>query len=260
MNKKMNAKKMVLVPEHTLERLQQRQTVNTPALTSRLNELDHEISDVLNNKKLSDDEKVRQYSQTLQNYLSYYNQRKSQPINVKVQQPPVPKPSEREPQEACNDTTPETTNTMERDILRTLPKTVVDRGQMLLEKIKENPSIMKWDDRGQLIYEGKPIVGSHISDLINDLVRSIKGTGPVGWEMFTQDLAKMNTPDHLVRNSQRKALLKEYKSGVQPVVEKVQESNEWFPTPELSSIGPLKRPNTRNAHKERRQRWLTFKS
>lgn len=249
---------MVLVPEHTLERLQQRQNVNTPPLTARLNGLDHDINDVLKNNKLSDDEKVRQYSQALQNYLSYYNQRKDQPVTVKIQQPPAPSPPTDQPQEAQNEKEDE--STMERDILRTLPKTAVEKGQMLLERIKENQEIMKWDNRGQLIYEGKPVVGSHISDLINDLVRSKKGTGPLGWEMFTQGLAKMNTPEQLVRNSQRKGLLREYKAGNQPQAEKPPEKNDWFPTPELSSSGPIRNiQKTRNTPKEMQQRWLTFK-
>lgn len=253
-----HAKKMVLVPEHTLERLQQRQNVNTNPLTARLNGLDHDISDVLKNNKLSDDEKVRQYSQTLQNYLSYYNQRKDQPVNVKIQQPPVPKPPEKEPQEVHNEEQEE--NPMERDILRTLPKSAMERGQMLLKQIKENPSVMKWDDRGQLIYDGKPVVGSHISDLLNDLLRTNKGAAPLGWEMFTKGLAKMNTPDNLVRNSQRKTLLRELKSGVQEKEKEKNEEkkNEWFPTPELSSPGPIRRMKTRNAQKQMRQRWLTF--
>jgi len=251
---------MVLVPEHTLERLQQRQNVNMAPLTARLNGLDHDISDVLKNKQLSDDEKVRQYSQALQNYLSYYNQRKDQPVKVKIQQPPVPSPPVNQPQEP-RQVDQQEESTMERDILRTLPKTAVERGQMLLEKIKENPDIMKWDERGQLIYEGEPVVGSHISDLVNDLMRTNKGSGPLGWEMFAQGLAKMNAPEQLLRNSHRKGLLREYKSGIKPPTEgeNPQENNDWFPTPELSSTGPIRQQRkTRNAPKEMRQRWLTF--
>ena len=90
-----HAKRMVLVDENTLERLQRRQNVSTPPLTARLNELDHDIQDVL--KNIYEDEKVRQYSETLQNY----NQKKNQPINVKIQPPPptVKEPTE-PPQEA----------------------------------------------------------------------------------------------------------------------------------------------------------------
>ena len=71
---------MVLVPEQTLERLQQRQKVNTTPLTSRLKDLDHDIQDVLKSKELTDEEKVREYVQNLQNYLTYYNQAERSPL------------------------------------------------------------------------------------------------------------------------------------------------------------------------------------
>ena len=133
---------------------------------------------------------------------------------------------------------------------------------MLLEKIKENPEVMKWDEKGQLIVEGKAIPGSHISDLIKDSLKTGKASarGPLGWERFTQGLAKMNAPEHLLRNAQRKSALREFKSGGEALNQPEEESstNEWFPTPPTSSSGPI-RSKTRNSRKEMRQRWLTFR-
>ena len=263
-----HAKKMVLVPEHTLERLQQRQNVNTPPLTTRLNGLDHDIQDVLKDDKISEDEKVRQYSQALQNYLTYYNQRKDQPINVKIQPPPVPvkqpdheeKPQEVQPSGQADQAESDPGTTIEREIIQVLPKTLKDRGKMLMEKIKENPEVMKWDDRGQLVFEGKPLKGSHISDLIKDSLRSTKKlTPPLGYDRFTQGLAKMNAPDHLVGNKKRKTALRNMKAGIQqksddqPVGD-----NEWFPTPLTSTSGAMRSKPTRG--EKTKQRWLTFRS
>ncbi|KXJ27633.1 hypothetical protein AC249_AIPGENE16815 [Exaiptasia diaphana] len=59
-------------------------------------------------------------------------------INVKIQQ---------------EETVPEVG--LEREILQALSKTSKACGKMLLEKIKENPEVMKWNDKGQLIVEGK---------------------------------------------------------------------------------------------------------
>ena len=59
---------MVLVPENTLERLQQRQQILTPPVKQTLTNLDSEMTDILSSKELDDDEKVKLYSQVLQQY------------------------------------------------------------------------------------------------------------------------------------------------------------------------------------------------
>lgn len=264
-----HAKKMVLIDENALKRLQRRQNVSTPPLTSRLNGLDHEIQHVLKETNISDDEKVRLYTQALQNYLQLYNQKKNQPINVKLQ-PQVPTVTEvsETPQEAQpiqqEETAPQ--NDLERNILQTLPKTSKHRGKMILEKIKENPEVMKWDDKGQLVFHGKPIAGSHISDLIVDSLKTGKTSarGPLGWEMFTQGLAKVNAPEHWLRNVQRKSALREFKAGTQKSSQREEEEagedrNDWFPTP-MTPPGPMRSKKTLNKSKAMRQRWLTFRN
>ena len=248
---------MVLVPEQTLERLQQRQKVNTMPLTSRLKDLDHDIQDVLKSKELTDEEKVREYVQNLQNYLTYYNQRKDHPLKVKLDSPiPVSEVKEKPspvPQEQ------EVEDIIERDILRGLPKTLKGRGKLLMDKIRQHPDIMKWDHSGQLIYENTPLAGSHIGDLVGDFLRARKGFDPLGWETFAQGLAKMNAPEDLVRNERRRTALRQYKAIPNRMEEK---DDQWItPTPPLSgrksTQGPI-RSATRNAKKQMRQRWLNF--
>ena len=88
---------MVLVPENTLERLQQRQQMLTPPITQILRNLDSEMTDILSSKELDDEQKARLYNQVLQQYLTYYDQRKGQPLHVKISTPKAvetPKPEE----------------------------------------------------------------------------------------------------------------------------------------------------------------------
>ena len=75
---------MVLAPEDTLERLQQRQQILPPPVTQTLKNLDSEMGDILANKELDDEEKAKLYNQVLQRYLTFYDQRKGQPLHVKV--------------------------------------------------------------------------------------------------------------------------------------------------------------------------------
>ena len=92
-----HSKRRVLVPENTLERLQQRQQILTPPVTQTLRNLDSEMTDILSSKELDDKQKARLYNQVLQRYLTYYDQRKGQPLHVKISTPKAvetPKPEE----------------------------------------------------------------------------------------------------------------------------------------------------------------------
>ena len=65
-----HARRMVLVPENTLERLQQRQQILTPPVTQTLKNLDSQTGDILESKQLDDEEKAKLYNQVLQRYLT----------------------------------------------------------------------------------------------------------------------------------------------------------------------------------------------
>lgn len=167
---------MVLVPERTLDRLQQREKIKTAPLTSRLSQLDHEMEEVLKNTELSNEEKARLYSQTLQHYLTYYNQRKGEPLKVQLQPPePSKEPEVVQPEPVQSNEQ----GRVERDIIKALPKALRARGERLIETIRENPDIIKWDSRGQLVFEDRPLRGSHIVDLIGDFMRERKKTQSV---------------------------------------------------------------------------------
>ena len=90
-------RRMVLVPENTLERLQQRRQILTPPVTQTLRTLENEMSDILSSKELDDQSKAKLYNQVLQRYLTYYDQPKGQPLHVKlttVKPAETPKPKE----------------------------------------------------------------------------------------------------------------------------------------------------------------------
>lgn len=57
---------MVLVPENTLGRLQQRQRILTPPVTQTLKNLDSDMEDILASQQLDDEEKAKLYNQLLQ--------------------------------------------------------------------------------------------------------------------------------------------------------------------------------------------------
>ena len=103
-----HTKRMVLVPENTLERLQQRQQILTPPVTQTLRNLDSEMTDILSSKELDDEQKARLYNQVLQRYLTYYDQQKGQPLHVKISTPKaVETPNSEENEQPAEEPAPE---------------------------------------------------------------------------------------------------------------------------------------------------------
>ena len=182
-----HTKRMVLVPENTLERLQQRQQILTPPVTQTLRNLDSEMTDILSSKELDDEQKARLYNQVLQRYLTYYDQRKGQPLHVKISTPKAvetPKPEENE--QPSEEPVPEkfTSSAVEAEVMKSVPKIYKAGARQLLDKIKEHQDVLHGKDKGELLHETKPILGSHLVDPVNDTLCHRKGFEPVRWSVF----------------------------------------------------------------------------
>ena len=254
-----HTQRMVLVPENTLERLQQRQQILTPPLTQTLRTLDNEMSDILSSKELDDEAKAKLYNQVLQRYLTYYDQRKGQPLHVKlttVKPTETPKPEESEKQvEIPSPEKSQITTAVEQEVMKSVPKIYKNGARQLLDKIKENRDVLDWNDKGELLYENKPINGSHVVDLVNDMLRHRKGFSPVGWSVFARGLARMNVPENLVRNPQRQSAIREFKARVRE--ETPESPSRWLPTPPTTSSAPVKKQRRRvESPRPQAVRWL----
>ena len=122
-----HTKRMILVPEHTLERLQQHRQILTPPVTQALKNLDSQMGDILSSKQLENEGKATLYNQVLQRYLTYYDQRKDQPLHVKLTTPkPVETPK---PEESSEETSKESTTeaetiptAVEEEVMKSVPK------------------------------------------------------------------------------------------------------------------------------------------
>ena len=65
--------------------------------------------------------------------------------------------------------------------MKSVPKLYKAGARQLLDKIKEHRDVLNWNEKGELMYENKPITGSHVVELVNDTLRHRKGFEPVGW-------------------------------------------------------------------------------
>ena len=138
--------------------------------------------------------------------------------------------------------------------MKSVPKLYKTGARQLLDKMKENQDVLHWNDKGELVYENKPISGSHMVDLVNDILRNRKRFEPVGWSMFARDLAGMNVPENLVCNPQRQSANREFKTRVRD--ERPQSPSHWLPTPP-SAMSTVKKQRHRVASpRPQAMRWL----
>ena len=99
------------------------------------------------------------------------------------------------------------------DILESVPPMMKTRARQLGKKLKENKDLITWDDKSQLVYEGKPIPGSNVVDLVNDALRHSKNFNPHGWRLFAKALSDGNIPEGIVRNENHLKIIQDYKIG-----------------------------------------------
>ena len=81
---------------------------------------------------------------------------------------------------------------------------------MILEKIKDNPQVLSWNEKGELKYQGETVPNTNITNLVNDSLRHRRNNKPNGFELFTKDLRQINLPEDLIRNPERLQLFKTY--------------------------------------------------
>ena len=98
------------------------------------------------------------------------------------------------------------------------------------------------------------ITGSHVVDLVNDMLRHRKGFEPVGWSVFARGLTRMNVPENLVRNPQRQTAIREFKKRVRD--ETPDSLSRLLPSPPSTS-SPMKKQKQRAASpRPQAVRWL----
>ncbi|KAH9632617.1 hypothetical protein HF086_001860 [Spodoptera exigua] len=160
-----NAKKMILIEPGLIEKLKQENKV-----TSNLSRLDIEMQNIMNSK-MEDRKKWMLYLQTLQRYL-HFTEEDRQPLSLPI----------------YSDTPNEDSNgskigfkNKDRDL-----KSSVDAESLLEEK-------------GSI----KSIERSNIVDLINDSLRPLKKSDPVGWDRFAKALKDIKVPLTYIGNPKR---------------------------------------------------------
>ena len=93
---------------------------------------------------------------------------------------------------------------LKQRVLDSVPKSLKKKGEQVLRLMESAPSgSIQFNEWGELVREGAPLAGSHVVDLVNDMLRKRKIFTPIGWEGFAALLAELHPPTELVGNDDR---------------------------------------------------------
>ncbi|KAJ8050170.1 hypothetical protein HOLleu_03266 [Holothuria leucospilota] len=183
-----NSKKKILL---------QKATQPTPPERTKLQDLEGQLSVILNDTLIDDVTKMKRYNDLLQRYMVYHTKAR-EPPTVRVLPETQPKPTlddkvnRNKEQEA-----------IENEVLNSVPKALRSKAEQLLRKISSSDGVVDWNGKGELIVNEQAVKGSHIVDLINDALRKRKSLQPIGTKDFSKALAKLNVPHELIGNPDR---------------------------------------------------------
>lgn len=184
----MSGRKLLLVPESEWNLLNNRRDK-----MDVLSNIKHPIENSLfesaekmkqiHNSDLPNEKKVDEHVKELNNFTVLKDKMKAKPaINVN-----------RELQSIADD----------------LPKTLQNQANNFLKRLQQNS--IDWNEKGELIVNGKVWSGSNISDLVGNTLRNRKGIRPAYQTEFLQTLAALNFPEEYMRNKEILSKYRKYK-------------------------------------------------
>lgn len=199
-----HAKKMALVDPKLLQSFSQKNPIPPPNPTlNTMSDLDEEMRKVLDTNE-SIAEKVKSYNQILQSYLTHQQNFTGSLNPSKIHYNEKQDPTK-------NVTTDTKKDTVVSEVLESVPKTMVNKAQLLVKRLKNQPDV-NWNEKGEIELNGSLIPGSNLADLVNDVLRDRKTVdGPTGWQEFARYLEKINIPQELVGNRKRLTYIKNQK-------------------------------------------------
>ena len=82
----------------------------------------------------------------------------------------------------------------------------------ILDHLRDHKDVLSWNDRGEIVYKGRVILGSNLTDLLKDSQRRYKNLDPYGDREFYRAWAELNIPEGLLGNDERKTEVRHHKN------------------------------------------------
>lgn len=179
-------KKYALVPEEKISK-------HVPS-HEHLNELDREMQIILQNKSLSDYEKVRRYYGVLQKKFKLENYNVP---HIAIQEPQME--TQEEPTEK-QEPLDKASIKLKDIIMKSVPKQYRNKADDVIRIMENHRDILNWNELGEVTYKGHFIKNSNVIDLFYHIFSPLSKSNPIGKKEFLNSLHDMNIPRHYVKN------------------------------------------------------------
>ena len=185
----MAAKKMILIDPDKFNQTKPLYPPIRDGLVKSILNLDDEMKYILTNNNIDERTKATAYQQVLQRYIKQSDAYENAPYeklkNISIGNNGSDKSFEtnnlNEKNEVkFNDGETLRNSKIEERVLKTVPKYLHGKASVLIDYLNNNPQI-SWDERDQLVLNGKTVLNSNIVDIINDLLRKKKITFTTNW-------------------------------------------------------------------------------
>ena len=91
-----------------------------------------------------------------------------------------------------------TQDSIHEDLLSSLPLPLRSRAKVILNHLAKHTNL-QWNDKGEIIVNGKVVTGSNINDLIKIQLKDYRSFHPVGAEVFSQLVQESNVPQSVLQ-------------------------------------------------------------
>ena len=202
----MTTRKMILVPERTMEELKQwrerslQPLPHTAEVASSVR-LGNELDAIADREDLTPEAKVAKFGQELHRYRTYLQQARH-PEDQKTWS----KKMEEVKEIKADDDVKTELSQGDQDLMTAISASVTaplkPKVPLLLKHLKKHSDILTWEKDGQIQYKGKTIPGTNMIDLVTDALRPQprKGYQPSGLSSFVKGLVESNVPRDWIRN------------------------------------------------------------
>jgi len=183
----------VVVPPELIARLEHNKSAAGAAAAAENNNLDAEMTRILNDKQLDDSEKWKLYQQVLQRHL-HMTAAKREPINLPIVDTEMG---------ATQDRMQRTATALVDELVESFPKIYKSEARSLLRTMARRDDLVSWDSDGFVYVKNQKIPGSNIVDILHSIVRVRKVDPlPVGWHEVMQTLKEMRIPTTYICNEE----------------------------------------------------------
>ena len=177
------ANKMYLVPQQELDRLKKQLQGSENIRQKAGNYLDTAMKDILNWKGLNAYDKVKKYTNLLQRYLALVKQgeRENNHLSLSLPDPlkdDAPRESQAPVMPGLAILPVEDQMTIEDNVMHDMLTHVLARNRKnvryIMNKIKDSKGTATWNNKGEFIYQGAVVKGSHMLDLLKSTTAAHK--------------------------------------------------------------------------------------